>query len=42
MTDARDNLEEALTLFFETAPMEEVDGRLCSEIYVTRVEIAVG
>ena len=42
VTEARDNLEEALTLFFETAPMEEVDGRLCSEIYVTRVEIAVG
>lgn len=42
VTEARDNLEEALTLFFETAPMEEVDGRLCSEIYVTRVEIVVG
>ena len=42
VAEARDNLEEALTLFFETAPMEEVDRRLRSEIYVTRVEIAVG
>lgn len=42
VAEARDNLEEALTLFFETAPIEEVDRRLRSEIYVTRVEIAVG
>ena len=42
VTEARDNLEKALTLFFETAPVEEVEKRLRSEVYVTHVEIAVG
>ena len=31
VAEARDNLEEALTLFFETAPAEEVEKRLRSE-----------
>ena len=39
---ARDNLEEALALFFETAPKEEIERRLRSEVYITRVEVAVG
>ena len=39
---ARDNLCEALQLFFETAPADEVSRRLRSEVYVTRVEVAVG
>ena len=39
---ARDNLEEALTPFFETAPAEEVEKRLRSEVYATRVGVAVG
>ena len=42
VTEARDNLEKALTLFFETAPVEEVEKRLRSEVYVTHVEVAVG
>ena len=42
VTLARDNLAEALTLFFECAPAEEVERRLHSEVYVTRVEVAVG
>ena len=42
VTEARDNLAEALTLFFETAPAEEVERRLRSEVYVTLVEVAVG
>ena len=42
VAEARDNLEEALTLFFETASAEEVEGRLRDEIYVTQVEVAVG
>ena len=42
VTKARDNLEKALTLFFETAPVEEVEKRLRSEVYVTHVEVAVG
>ena len=42
VTEARDNLAEALTLFFETAPAEEVERRLRSEVYVTLVEVAGG
>ncbi len=42
VTDARDNLAEALALFFETAPAEEIDRRLRGEVYVTRIEVAVG
>lgn len=40
--EARSNLTEALTLFFETAPAEEIDRRLRGEIHVTQVEVAVG
>lgn len=42
VAEARDNLEEALALFFEAAPVEEVEKRLRSEVYVTHVEVAVG
>lgn len=42
VVEARDNLQEALALFFETAPAEEVERRLRSEVYVTHVEVAVG
>jgi len=42
VTLARDNLAEALALFFECAPPEEVERRLHGEVYVTRVEVAVG
>jgi len=38
---ARDNLREALELFFETASKEEIKQRLHEDIYVTRVEITV-
>lgn len=40
--EARENLKEALELFFETASPEEINSRLHDEIYVTQVEIAVG
>jgi predicted RNase H-like HicB family nuclease len=40
--EARDNLREALELFFETASPEELRTRLHDEVYVTRLEIAVG
>ena len=40
--EARDNLAEALTLFFETASPEEIDRRLGGEVYVTHVDVAVG
>lgn len=39
---ARDNLQEALELFFETATAAEVEQRLRGEVYVTQVEVAVG
>ena len=38
---ARQNLEEALQLFFETASPSEVQERLHSEIYVTRLSIPI-
>jgi len=40
--EARDNLREALELFFETASNEEILTRLHNETYVTRIELAVG
>jgi len=39
--EARENLREALELFFETASPEEIQQRLHEEVYVTRLEIAV-
>ncbi|MBI5874718.1 MAG: type II toxin-antitoxin system HicB family antitoxin [Deltaproteobacteria bacterium] len=39
---ARNNLKEALELFFETASSEEVKERLYSEVFITQVEVAVG
>jgi predicted RNase H-like HicB family nuclease len=39
---ARDNLQEALELFFETASPEEIKHRLHGEVFVTQVEVAVG
>ena len=40
--EARDSLREALELFFETASPEEIQTRMHDEVYVTRMEIAVG
>ena len=40
--EARNNLKEALELFFETASATEIQHRLHDEVYVTRVEIAAG
>ena len=39
---ARANLIEALTLFFETASPSEVDRRSTKEFFVTQVEVPVG
>jgi predicted RNase H-like HicB family nuclease len=39
---ARENLCEALELFFECASAQEVKKRLHGEIYVTQVEVTVG
>jgi predicted RNase H-like HicB family nuclease len=40
--EARANLVEALTLFFETASPSEVANRMHSEVFVTQVEVPVG
>ena len=37
---ARENLKEALGLFFETAGSEEISGRLHGEVYVTQLEVS--
>ncbi len=39
---AKTNLVEALELFFESADPAEVSRRLHTEVFVTRVEVAVG
>ncbi|MFO7953719.1 MAG: type II toxin-antitoxin system HicB family antitoxin [Thioalkalivibrio sp.] len=39
--EARDNLREALELFFESAPEDELQERLHGEVFVTSVEVAV-
>lgn len=39
---ARANLKEALELFFETADPVEIKTRLHDDIFVTRVEVAIG
>ena len=38
---ARDNLQEAIELFFEAASPEEIKERLHNEIFITQVEVAV-
>jgi len=40
--EARQNLREALELFFECASPEEVERRLSGEIYITNLEVSVG
>ncbi len=39
---ARENLREALELFFECASSEEIKARLHEEVYVTQLEVTVG
>ena len=39
---ARENLREALELFFEYASPEEVNLRLHDEVYITQLEVAIG
>jgi predicted RNase H-like HicB family nuclease len=39
---ARDNLKEALELFYETASKEEIESRIMGDVFVTQVEVAVG
>ena len=39
---ARDNLREALELFFECASPEEIQERLADDVFVTQVEVTIG
>lgn len=39
--DARDNLVEAIEVFFASASPDEIEQRLHDEIFVTRVEVRV-
>ena len=39
---ARDNLKEALELFFETASPQEIETRYQGEVYITQLEVSVG
>jgi predicted RNase H-like HicB family nuclease len=40
--ESRANLVEALELFFETADPKEVVERLHTEVFITRLEVAIG
>lgn len=40
--EARKNLIEAIELFFETASEAETQERLHDEIFITRLEVAIG
>lgn len=42
IAEARENLREALELFFEAASEQEIDTRLHKEVYITQLEVAVG
>lgn len=39
---ARHNLQEAVELFLQTADPKEVQKRLHSEVFITRLEVAIG
>jgi predicted RNase H-like HicB family nuclease len=39
---ARENLREALELFFECASPAEIQDRLGSDVFVTQIEVALG
>lgn len=40
--EAKNNLKEALELFFEVASADEIGTRVHEEVYITQVEVAVG
>ena len=40
--EAKKNLQEAVELFFECASGEEIKERLKQEIFITRLDVAVG
>ncbi|WNZ23138.1 type II toxin-antitoxin system HicB family antitoxin [Leptolyngbya sp. NK1-12] len=40
--EARNNLIEAIELFFETADPSEITNRLRGEVFITRLEVVIG
>lgn len=40
--EARDNLREAIELFFEAASPTEIKQRFHDEVYITQLEVTVG
>ena len=40
--EARDNLREAVELFLQSADQSEVEARLRSEVFITRLEVSGG
>ena len=42
LTEAKDNLVEAIELFLKVADPSEIEARLHSKVYVTSLEVAVG
>jgi predicted RNase H-like HicB family nuclease len=40
--EAKQNLAEAIELFFEVADSSEVKSRLRPEVFITRLEVAIG
>ena len=40
--EASSNLKEAIELFFEHASSKEISQRLHDEVFVTRLEVAIG
>ena len=40
--DAKTNLVEALQLFFEFADPSEIQNRLHNDVFITRLEVAIG
>jgi predicted RNase H-like HicB family nuclease len=42
IVEAKNNLQEALGLFFEAASAKEIEDRLHDEVYITHIEVAVG
>ena len=41
VSEARNNLKEAVELFFETASQKEIENRVHEEVYITSLEVAV-
>jgi len=40
--EARNNLVEAIELFFEVADPAEITARMKSDVFITRLEVSVG